>query len=119
MAASVKLELVGQPIDDALGNDDILGESSVAAVVTTGNTDHLPVIAEVDVARAAVFTLAAVDRRVEGHAVSGVELADPIADHGDRARRLVPHHQRRNAPSRTSRHTRGRRCRRCRMRRCE
>ncbi len=110
-----KGETVRQFIKDALRHRDILRKRPGAPVVSTGDAQHLAVIAEVYLASTAVGALAAINRGVKGHAVSNRKARHSLAQRGDRSRR--PH-----APLRwegfagqTSRRSRARRCRRCRM----
>ena len=66
-------EIVGKAMHDARGDDDEFGEGTGAAVVAAGNAENLAVVAEIDVAPAAVGAFAAEDGGVEGDALADFE----------------------------------------------
>ena len=91
---------VGQAMDDPRRHGDQLGEGAGAAVVAARDAQHLPAVAQVDGAAAAVRAVAAVDRGVEGDPIADREIADGVAARRDRAGRFVSHDDRRDAPAR-------------------
>ena len=86
-------------VSDALRHHDELREGAGAAVVSAGNPDDLAVVAKVDLALAAELALAAIDRGIEGHPISGFEFFHAGASRGYDSRRFMPHDDRWNSPA--------------------
>ncbi len=89
-------ELVGQRVEDACWNRDQLREGTVAPVVPTRDTEHLSVIAEIDLAPLAELAVTAVHGRVKGNAVARLIVFHVRADTLDNSGPLMPHHDGRN-----------------------
>ncbi|HMF98596.1 MAG TPA: hypothetical protein VKE96_30055, partial [Vicinamibacterales bacterium] len=68
-------------------------------IVAARDAEHRAVVAQVDLSAAAEVAAAAGYGRVERHALTGREAPDAGPYSFDDARRLVPHHQRRNTPA--------------------
>ena len=94
-----EIESLGHGVDDPLRHDHIFGEGARAAVFGAGDAEDPAVVAEIDIAPAAVKAFAAVFGRIERYAVSGPEARDALADGGDFSRGLMAHDDRRPAPS--------------------
>jgi len=90
-------KLVWKAMNDAGGNDDILGKCAGAAVVAAGNAEDLAMIAEIYVAAKAVLASAAIDGGVEGDAVAFGESGDVLACGGDAPGGFVAHYDGGNA----------------------
>ena len=90
-------KLVWKAMNDAGGNDDILGKCAGAAVVAAGNAEDLAMIAEIYVAAKAVLASAAIDGGVEGDAVALGESGNVLAYGGDASGSFVAHYDRGNA----------------------
>ena len=73
------------------------GECTRSAVVTAGNAEDFPLVAEVHIAAAAEITVATGDGGIEGDAITDVEAGRCGAERGNCTRGLMPHHERRNA----------------------
>ena len=99
-----EIESFGHGVDYPLRHDHIFGEGAGAAVFGAGDAEDSAVVAEIDIAPAAVKAFAAVFGRIEGDAVSGPEARDTLADGGDFSRGLMAHDDRRPAPSRGAVH---------------
>src|ERR1700733_12022805 len=84
-------------MNDAGGNDDILGKCAGATVVAAGNAEDLAMVAEIYVAAKAVVASAAVDGGVEGDAVAFGASGNVLAYGGDASGGFVAHHDRWNA----------------------
>ncbi len=95
----LKREGIRKVIDDALGHHDILSKRACAAKVSAGDTDHLPVIAQIDLSLETELTLAAVDGGIEGYAIARLELAHTRARCGYHACRFMAHDDGRNPPA--------------------
>src|SRR5579875_1957470 len=74
-----KREGIRQMIENALRDGDVFGEGAIAAVIFAGNADDLTIVTEIDFIPAAILTLAAVDRGVEGDAITGPESSNICA----------------------------------------
>ena len=98
-AAWTKVDFGRHAVEHVLRNGDELGKGPMAAVIVAGDPQHAAVVAKIDFAAAAMPAAAAVDRRVEGHAVAGGPIADLGPDVDDRPRRLVAHDDRRLPPA--------------------
>jgi hypothetical protein len=94
---SFKAERIRKFVHDVPWDNHELGERPVPAVVSAGNSQHLPVIAEVDGAAPAEVAVAAGDSGVEGDAVAFGDAGDVRANGGHYAGGLVPHDNGRNA----------------------
>ena len=74
---------------------NILGEGSVVAVIVAGNSQHTPLLAQIDAALAAGIAGAAIEGRVEGDAIGLAPSLDTRARTGDHARGFMAHDDRR------------------------
>ena len=90
-------KIVGKAMDDARGDDDVFGEGAGAAIVAAGDAENLAIVAEIDVAAAAVGAFAAEDGGVEGDALADFEGGDAGAEGGDAAGGFVAHDEGRDA----------------------
>src|ERR1051326_3171010 len=86
-----------QPIQNARGDADEFGESSVLAVVFTGDAEDAASLAEVDLTFAAKIALATIDGGIESNTVAFFPGASAFAELGDYAGSFVPHDDRRAA----------------------
>ena len=93
-----------QPMDDARRNGDPLGERPVAPPLVGRDAEDATVVAQVRQAVGAEPAPPAVDGAVERDGLARREARDRSADRLDRARRLVAHDQRRDAPARAAVH---------------
>jgi len=84
-------------MNDASGNDDILGKCAGATVVAAGNAEDLAMVAEIYMAEKAVLAGATVDGGVEGDAIAFGESGNVLAYGGDASGGFVAHYDRRNA----------------------
>jgi hypothetical protein len=82
---------VWQTMDDARRNGDEFRERAGAAVVGAGDAQDLAIVAEIDLAAAAMLALAAEDGGVEGNAVAFGETLYGTTDGRDFARGFVAH----------------------------
>ena len=92
-------EIVGQPMDDAGGYIDKLGEGAGAPVVAAGDAENFAAIAEIDVATSAVRTFSAINGGVEGDAVALSKSGNIFADICDDPSGFMTHDQRWDATS--------------------
>ena len=99
-AASAKGKSGGQAMDDPRRHRDQLRERARAPVVAARHAQHLPAVAQVGGAAAAVRAVAAIDRGIEGDPLADREIAHGIAARRDRTGRFVPHDDGRDAPAR-------------------
>ena len=95
----LELERFRQLIGDALRHHDILRKGAGAAKVSAGNPDHLPVIAQVNLALETKLALPAVHGGIERHPIAGLEFAHPGAYRGYNPCRFMPHNNRWNTPA--------------------
>src|SRR5205085_4990213 len=65
----LKGKTVRKTVHDARGNSNELGEGSRASIVSTRDSQDLPVVKKIYVSAAAVFTASAVDRGAKGDAI--------------------------------------------------
>ena len=86
-------KIVWQAMHDAGRDDYVFGECAGAAVVAAGDAEDLAIVAEIDVAAAAVGAFAAEDGGVEGDALADFEGGDAGAESGDEAGGFVAHHE--------------------------
>ena len=82
-----------------LGNRNVLGKCAVAAIVAAGDAEHLPVVAEVDIALAAEEAFTAGDGGIERDAIAGAKRMNLRSDLGHDTGGLMTHNERRNAAS--------------------
>ena len=87
-------------IDHQPRNHHVLGKRSFPPEIGGRDSQHLPVVAEVDLSFEAVLTLAAVDCRVEGDAVALPEILDVRSYRRHGPRGLMPHNDGRDPPTR-------------------
>ena len=95
-----KRQTGGQMVGHTGGDGHILGKSSMAAIVSTGNAQHLAAIAKVYFSPQTVAADAAGNRRIKGDAVAGGDAGYARAHRGHDPRGLVSHHNGRNAAPR-------------------
>src|SRR5271154_4311739 len=92
-----KRKIIRQTVQNAGRNDDIFGKSSGATIVSAGDSQNLPVVAEVHFSTATRTTNATVNGRIECDPVTQCEALYSTAHRGDSSRSFVPHHNGRNA----------------------
>jgi hypothetical protein len=90
-------KLVWKAMNDAGGDDDVLGKCASATVVAAGNAEDLAMVTEIYMAAKAVFAGAAVDGGVEGDALAFGESGNVLANGGDASGGFVAHYDGRNA----------------------
>ena len=84
-------DVVRQLVDHGGRSGELLGQTAV-----TGDADGAQVIAQLRTLGQAEFALAAVDVRVDGHAIADLDVGDIGTDRGDDAGILMAEHDRRN-----------------------
>jgi len=94
-----KRERIRQTINNSLRNDDILGESSSAAIVRAGNAQDLSAVAEIDFSAGAIRTSTARNCGIKRNAIAFGPAAYLQADGSDSPGSFVAHHDGRNAPA--------------------
>src|SRR5579883_437320 len=87
-------------VQNPLGYCEVFCKGPVAAIVTAGNTHHLPVVTQVYLSTLAVSAASAIHGRIEGHAVAWFEAGNIFPCFCNDAGGLMPHHKRRDAASR-------------------
>src|ERR1039457_5844748 len=98
----LKRHTVREPEDDVPGDCHILGEGAIPPEFGTGDTEHLPVIAEIGRAPAAKVAGAARDHRVERHPLAFAEVPYRRTNRGDNARGFMSHDDGWYAPARAA-----------------
>src|SRR5579871_4001776 len=97
-----KRKLVGQRVHDAGRDSDQFGEGSGATVVPARDTEDFAAVAQVDIAAAAVWTIAAIDGRIDGNPIACREPVYSFSHCRNGAGGFVPHDKRWNSPARGS-----------------
>ena len=92
-------ERVRQAVKNALRHRDKFRERAVPAIFRARNAEHAALFAEIDLAALTEPAFAAIDRRVERHAIADVPFGNAVAEPGDFSRGFVSHDDRRNAPA--------------------
>src|SRR5438105_12939599 len=85
-------EIVPQAMDNARGHNDKFRKSAIAAVVTAGNPEYLPPIAQVYVPAPAVAALAAIHSGIKSDAVAFGKAICARAGFGNCPGGFVTHH---------------------------
>ena len=86
-------------IDDPRRDRDVLSEGAVTPVIATRNTQHLAAIAKVHLSLATKPAAPAVDRRIKGHAFTGLQPLYLISQSFNSPCGFMAHDERRDAPA--------------------
>ena len=95
-----KRKIIGQAINNARRNSDVLGKGSGAAILGAGHSQDLAVVAKIHVAAPAVSASAAKDGRVKRDSIALGKSLTSCPTAAIRSGSFVPHDDRRNAAAR-------------------
>ncbi len=90
-SGALEAQSVGEPVEDASGDGDVIGKGTVAAVLLAGHPEHAPLVAQVELTLAAEMAPAARHGRVEGDPIAFSPAFDLGADHGHDTGRFMAH----------------------------
>src|SRR5579871_2521330 len=92
-----KREILGKVIRDACRQRNEFCERASATVISTGNSENFPTIAEIHFTDAAMSTLAAVDGRIDSDAIAYLKARNSVPNARDDACSFMTHDEGRNA----------------------